>query len=121
MSSPTIEEITTRHYAWLERMGWTTGTIPLEELALIGSEIGEAAECVDDSDMRSRLLELVEVLARAVNQARGHTSTDKLGAELADIILRTVGLARRLGVDLSTEIENKMAANERRGSLGRVK
>lgn len=38
-----INQIAKRHYAWVDRMGWHNKTV-LEALALISSEIGEAAD-----------------------------------------------------------------------------
>jgi hypothetical protein len=41
-----IDTIATLHYEWLKEMGWTNKLSPLEHIALISSEIGEAAnEC----------------------------------------------------------------------------
>jgi NTP pyrophosphatase (non-canonical NTP hydrolase) len=76
-----INEIATRHYEWVEQMGWHNATV-LEALALIASEIGEAAE-----------------------EAFDHPYT-KLGEELADFVLRTADLARRMNVDLANLVEN---------------
>lgn len=92
-----INDIAKKHYAWLAEMGWTKCT-PLESLALIASEIGEA-----------------------VNECRGEKPSSLLGAELADIILRTVGMAEHLGIDIGLEIEAKMEINKSRGSRGRIK
>lgn len=39
---------------------------------------------------------------------------DDLGEELADVAIYLLGLAEILGVDLATEIENKMAINRDR-------
>ena len=93
-----LNDIAKQHYAWLEKMGWTARTTPLEQIALIASEIGEA-----------------------VNECRGEKPTDKLGSELADIILRTVGLTERLGINIEEEIIKKMEKNQQRGNLGRIK
>ena len=93
-----LNDIAKQHYAWLEKMGWTAGTTPLEQIALIASEIGEA-----------------------VNECRGEKPTDKLGSELADIILRTVGLTESLGINIEEEIIKKMEKNQQRGNLGRIK
>jgi NTP pyrophosphatase (non-canonical NTP hydrolase) len=79
-------------------MGWVGVTTPLEQIALIASEIGEAA-----------------------NECRGKTPTDKLGSELADIILRTLGLAENLGINMEAEIAAKMEKNKERGNRGRIK
>lgn len=62
-------DVAQRQYDWVERMGWHNKT-SLEAMALIASEVGEAAaECCD---------EVVHVKA--------------LGEELADIVLRTLDL-----------------------------
>jgi NTP pyrophosphatase (non-canonical NTP hydrolase) len=87
-----ISTIAKVHNEWLNDMGWNK-TTPLEQLALIASEIGEA-----------------------VNECRGEKPTDKLGSELADIILRTMGLAEQSGIDIQTEILNKMAINRAKGN-----
>ena len=82
-------------FNWVERMGWHNKTV-LEALALIGSEVGEA-----------------------VNECRGDEPTEKLGEELADIILRTLDLAQWQGIDIEKAITDKMAINEVRGTRGR--
>ena len=79
-------------------MGWNK-TNPLEQLALILSEVGEA-----------------------VNECRGEVPTDKLGSELADICLRTFGMAEQFGIDIESEILIKMAKNFSKGNFkGRLK
>lgn len=90
-----INEIAEKQFAWVERMGWHNKTV-LEALALIGSEVGEA-----------------------VNECRGEVPTNKLGSELADIILRTADLAQWQEIDLAAEIKSKMALNEINGTCGR--
>lgn len=92
-----INEIAKRQFDWVEAQGWHNKT-PLEALALIASEVGEA-----------------------VNECRGDKPTAELGSELADIVLRTVDLAHWLGFDIGLEIANKMAFNEARGTRGRLK
>lgn len=96
-SPETINEIADAQYAWLQSVGWTE-TNALEDLALICSEIGEAA-----------------------NECRGDQPTEDFGTELADIILRVLGLARKQGVDIQTCIQNKMRLNAERGNRGRKK
>jgi NTP pyrophosphatase (non-canonical NTP hydrolase) len=91
-----INEIADRQHEWLCRVGWMNAT-PLEDLALIASEVGEA-----------------------VNECRGEKPTQKLGTELADIVLRTLGMARKLNIDIAADMEAKMALNEHRGTRGRV-
>jgi NTP pyrophosphatase (non-canonical NTP hydrolase) len=90
-----LTEIAKQHNAWVERMGWHNKTV-LEALALIASEVGEA-----------------------VNECRGEQPSEKLGEELADIILRVVDLAESLSIDIDTEIQRKMKINEARGTRGR--
>lgn len=91
-----IRELMDRHYEWGERMGWHNKT-PLEYLALISSEVGEA-----------------------VNECRGEQPTDRIGEELADIILRTIDFAATLKIDIERQILLKMALNEQRGTRGRL-
>lgn len=74
-------------------MGWDKAT-SLEQLALIASEIGEA-----------------------VNECRGEKPTDKLGSELADICLRTFGMAEQFGINIESEIIMKMAKNFSKGNF----
>lgn len=73
-----IRTLALRQYDWVERMGWHNKTV-LEAIALIASEIGEAAgEC-----------------------KFGHT-TDHFGEELADIQLRILDLAQWQQIDLAS-------------------
>lgn len=92
-----LATIIERHYRWLVKMGYTTAT-PLESLALITSEIGEAA-----------------------NECRHGAPGEGFGEELADIVLRTFGLARRLNIDIEAlmlaKIEKNEAAGDNRGRL----
>lgn len=92
-----IKSVAERHNDWLVAMGWNK-TNPLEQLALIASEIGEA-----------------------VNECRSEKPTDKLGSELADIVLRTFGMAEQNGINIQAEIEAKMEINLNRGTRGRLK
>ena len=89
----TITELAQKHNKWLVEMGWNK-TNPLEQLALIASEVGEA-----------------------VNECRGEKPTDKLGSELADIILRTMGMAEQFGINIEKEIVTKMALNLSKGNF----
>jgi NTP pyrophosphatase (non-canonical NTP hydrolase) len=93
-----LSEIQKNHYEWLKEMNWTGKTTPLEQLALIASEIGEA-----------------------VNECRGEVPTENLKYELADIVLRSLGMAEQCGIDLEPVIIEKMEKNRLRGSKGRVK
>lgn len=91
-----INEIAEKHYNWIEKMNWHNATV-LESLALVASEVGEA-----------------------VNECRGAKPTEAFGSELADIILRTVDIAYKHGIDINHEIMVKMAINEVNGSRGRL-
>jgi len=91
-----ISDIAKKQFDWVESMGWHNKTT-LEALALIASEVGEA-----------------------VNECRMDTPTSNFGSELADIILRTLDLAESHNINIVTEIENKMAINESRGTRGRL-
>ena len=93
-----LNDLAYRHHEWLKSVGWTGKHTPLEELALIASEVGEAA-----------------------NECRGEEPTDRLGEELADIILRTLGMAHGRGINIQQEVWSKMAKNRERGTRGRLK
>jgi len=97
VSKMNINEIAKRHYAWVDQVGWHNKT-PLECLALVASEVGEAA-----------------------NECRGLEPTSDFGSELADIILRVADLAVETGVDLASEIGRKMELCQVRGTRGRLK
>jgi NTP pyrophosphatase (non-canonical NTP hydrolase) len=90
-----LNAVAFRQYDWVERMGWHNKTV-LEALALICSEVGEA-----------------------VNECRGPEPTAEFGTELADIILRTLDLARWQGINIEKAVAEKMAINEARGTRGR--
>lgn len=85
------------HWAWVESVGWHNKT-PLECLALIAGEIGEAA-----------------------NECRGERPTAEFPGELADIVLRVADLAHDQDIDLEAEIEARMHRNHRTGRMGRLK
>jgi len=92
-----LSTIAVKQWDWVERMGWHN-KLPLEYLALIASEVGEA-----------------------VNECRGDVPTEKLGEELADIILRVVDFAQDQKIDIEAKVLAKMEKNEQRGTRGRVK
>lgn len=93
----TIKSMAKTHHKWIKKMGWNNKT-PLEELALIAGEIGEAC-----------------------NECRGESPTERLGSELADIILRTMSLAENLNIDIEDELIRKMDINSKHGNKGRLK
>lgn len=88
------------HVEWVRSKGWYGNKTPLESIALIASEIGEAA-----------------------NECRGETPTDKLPSELADIILRVLVLADELKIDMSTAMIEKIEYNiqHKKDTPGRIK
>lgn len=90
-----LSDIAKYHWEWVESVGWHNKT-PLECIALISSEVGEAA-----------------------NECRGKKPSERLGSELADIILRTVDLAEDQGIDIQTEVLKKMDICQGRGTRGR--
>ncbi|NQY35520.1 MAG: hypothetical protein HRT37_11220 [Alteromonadaceae bacterium] len=95
MEKQDVNDLCVKHFDWVERMGWHNKT-PLEALALIASEVGEA-----------------------VNECRGEKPTKEFGEELADICLRVFDLAQWQGINLQQEILNKIEKNEQRGTRGR--
>lgn len=70
---------------FLKRMGWWKVKTPLESLALVASEIGEAA-----------------------NECRGEEPTEQFKEEIADIVLRCFGIAAEEGFDLSNACCDKI-------------
>ena len=92
-----LSDIAATNWAWVDRMGWHNKT-PLEYLALISSEVGEA-----------------------INECRGEKPSPLLGEELADIILRVTDFAHHHGIDIQAEVLRKMEINIGRGTRGRVK
>lgn len=96
-NSDSINGITEIHYQWLVKMGYTKAT-PLESLALIAGEIGEA-----------------------VNECRHGEPTDQFGEELADIVLRVFGLARTHSIDIAQQMRDKITKNYKSGdNRGRI-
>lgn len=74
-------DIATRHFEWVKAMGWHNKTV-LESMALIGSEIGEVCgETAPDGSV-----------------------TSAFGEELADVVLRTVDLAKTENVDIEAAV-----------------
>ena len=95
-----LKAIQDSHVAWVIEKGWYANKTPLESLALIMSEGGEAC-----------------------NEVRGNTPTDKLPSELADIILRTLVLAHELQIDIEKACWNKIDYNReyKKDTPGRIK
>ena len=57
---------------------------------------------------------IVTELAEVVEADRKQEGAERIGEELADVILRTVILAKQLNIDLEKAIEAKMIKNEGR-------
>lgn len=84
---------------FLIRMGWWKNKTNLEALMLVVSECGEAA-----------------------NEVRGEKPTDHFGEELADIILRVLGIAAENDINIMQEVSNKMTINlQRKKNPDRIK
>ena len=93
-----LNELANEQLEWLISVGWVGKTTPLEDLMLVVSECGEAA-----------------------NEVRGESPTEEFQTELADIILRVLGLAAKNGIDIDSAVRNKMQINRERGTRGRLK
>lgn len=77
--------------------GWDNKT-NLECLALVASEVGEA-----------------------INECRGTEPSDAFGEELADIILRTLDLAKANDLDINQLVLNKLLKNESKAHVRDLK
>lgn len=75
-----------------KELGWMAD---LAEVGLFDTEIGEADECIRD----------------------GNYSEDKLGLELADIIIRVLNFASRKGISIESCVIKKHTINCNRGKL----
>ena len=87
-----MNQIAILHWAWVRSMNWHNKN-PLEYIALIGSEVGAAAD-----------------------ECRGDTPSDKLPEKLADIILRTLDFAEEMDIDMDEAIKIKMDKNRLQGN-----
>lgn len=92
-----IDTLAQDHWNWVETKNWHNKTV-LEEMALIGSEVGEAT-----------------------NECRGKVPTPEFSLELADIILRTLDTMLNNGIQPSTAIRAKIALNSSRDFSGKLK
>lgn len=86
-----LNDLADRQEAWLKSMGWWKNKTPLESLMLVVSECGEAA-----------------------NEVRGEKPTKNFEAELADIILRVLGIAAENNINIQQAVLNKMNDNLKR-------
>jgi NTP pyrophosphatase (non-canonical NTP hydrolase) len=91
-----FKEVSARYNIWRRRQGYRQSTT-LEQLGLVAGEIGEA-----------------------VNECRNDVPTPALQLELADIVLRVMGIADMLDFDLEKAILTKIQINERTGNKGRT-
>ena len=68
-----------------------------------------------DHVVKEKLLLIVSEVAEATEELRKMKGySDKLGEELADIVIRSFQLADQLNIDLEVELIEKMRKNERR-------
>jgi len=67
------------------------------------------------------LLEHFQWLTEAQSRELDPSQRDLVAAELADVLLYLLRLADRLGVDLKTAAERKIAVNEKRYPVDRVR
>ena len=100
MSYPVdLNDLADRQADWLKTMGWWKNKTPLESLMLVVSECGEAA-----------------------NEVRGEFPTENFKTELADIILRVLGIAAEHDINIQQAVLNKMSSNrELKPNPNRVK
>lgn len=89
-----LNDLAQDQWKWVESMNWHGDKRPLEYLGLIASEVGEA-----------------------VNECRGEKPTERLGEELADIILRTLDMAEQFDINIQQEVINKMHKNSMNGNF----
>lgn len=75
-----------------DNMSPKTPEVQIVKLALIGTEVSEAIECI-----------------------REGKSKEELGLELADIIIRTMDLAGALDLDMDSYMTHKHYMNKKRG------
>jgi NTP pyrophosphatase (non-canonical NTP hydrolase) len=87
-----IDDLAKKQLEWLKEMGWVGKTTLLEDLMLVVSECGEAA-----------------------NEVRGIKPTENFKTELADIVLRVMGIAAKEGISLDEAIRDKMKYNLENG------
>lgn len=99
MSNKTIKEIQAQHAQWLKSVGWFKNKLPLESLFLINEELVEVGR-----EFRQKVVD-----------------KERVADELADIVLRTAGVAEEQDIDLQAAIIRKMEINKARGTRGRVK
>lgn len=89
MSYPVdLNDLADRQADWIKSMGWWKNKTNLESLMLVVSECGEAA-----------------------NEVRGEKPTEHFQTELADIILRVLGIAAENDINIQQAVLNKMAKN----------
>lgn len=83
-----LNGLANKHAEWLMSMGWWKDKTPLEALMLVVSECGEAA-----------------------NEVRSNSPTDNFKTELADIVLRVLGIAAEHNIDIQQAVVDKMSKN----------
>jgi NTP pyrophosphatase (non-canonical NTP hydrolase) len=94
----TIDGLMRAHYKWVDDMGWHNKE-PLESVALIHEEVAELGR-----ELRGNVQDI-----------------DRIGEEMADVVLRVLDLAGQYGLNFQHRIINKYQRNIQRGTRGRVK
>lgn len=89
----TLNELAEKHYIWLQKMGYNN-TTNLESAGMILSEVGEAINECDPINL------------------------DNLETELADVILRSVGLLKRFNVNID-KVVKQQTGNWRKWSISK--
>jgi len=91
MYAEDLNDLMEKQKAFIKRMGWWKNKTALESLMLVVSECGEAA-----------------------NEVRGEKPTANFENELADIILRVLGIASENDINIRQAVSNKMTDNLKR-------
>lgn len=110
-----LTDIQIKQTAFLIEMDWATDKSPLEALALIGEELGELVEEIDPAN-KAALTKIAQMMTTFKNlthefRKKGGYNKQNTGLELADIILRTVGLASQLHINLDQFVVEKLTYN----------
>lgn len=69
---------------------------------------GDAAATLTGLMLAEEVGEAIQLLRRLLGNARQPARSDKVGAELADVVITAVVLARLVDVDLSNHIDQKL-------------
>lgn len=95
----TLEDLRQLHFQWLISVGFVDKNTPLEHVALLHEECAEIGR-----ELREYIVD-----------------DNKVGVELADLILRCLGFASEFNLDIESFIKEKMEINLNKGNKGRIK